>query len=317
VCGGRGRKVFPVSWGRVTRRFAVLPGLTAGLLAVLLIALPLKRPAGGPLAPDSPGFDLERLSDAELETLALDTLTKLNEKRGAGGLKGQPVREEFDPRRIYLGIENIRRLLPLGKRLTLRTLGGVLKTSGLSRERHLIASVRRVVFDASLGDAAAVSEDDLTTIRIGPGYAAYLTSDDEAMLVLGHELTHVAARGGRLQRFIEDVSRVARESAGLTLSEVQKEELACDYTGAEVLKRYIVIRPTSQAGGERFASAFGYRPRPERLARAWQDFCSSYNGDPDDEEHLSLTQTFRVLPRLNPELQTLITDDASSTRLCR
>lgn len=309
----------PVSWGEVTRRLAVLPGLTAGLLAGLLIVVPLKQLAGGPLGPRSasPGFDLERLSDAELETLALDALTRLNEKRGAAGLKGRPIREEFDPRQVYLGIENVRRLLPLGKRLTLQALGGVLKTSGLSRERRLIASVRRVVFDASLGDAAAVSEHDLTTIRVGPGYAAYLRSDDEAMLVLGHELTHVAARGGRLQRLIEEVSRVARESAELALSEVQKEELACDYTGAEVLKRYIVLRPTARADSERFTSAFGYRPRPERLASAWQDFCTSYDGDPDDEEHLSLAQTFRVLPRLNPELQTLITDDASSTRLCR
>lgn len=311
--------MFPVSWGKVTRRFAVLPGLTAGLLAGLLIAVPLKRLVGGPLGPgsDSPWVDLERLSDAQLETLALDALTRLNEKRGADGLKGQPPRKGFDPRQIYLGIENVRRLLPLGKRLTLQALGGVLKTSGLSRERHLIASVRRVVFDASLGDSAAVSEEDLSTIRIGPGYAAYLTSDDEAMLVLGHELTHVAARGGRLQRLIEDAGRVARQSAGLSLGEVQKEELACDYTGAEVLKRYIALRPTAQANDERFASAFGYRPRSERLALAWQDFCISYNGDPADEEHLSLAQTFRVLPKLNPNLQTLVTEEAIPTRLCR
>jgi hypothetical protein len=311
--------VFPVTWGKVIRRFAVLPGLTAGLLAGLLIGAPLKRLSGGPLVPrsDAPGADLGRLSDAELEALALDALTRLNEKGGAAGPKGGPVRGEFEPRQIYLGIENVRRLLPLAKRLTLQTLGGFLKSSGLSRERRLITSVRRVVFDASLGNAAEISERDLTTIRVGPGYAAYLTSDDEAMLVLGHELTHVAARGGRLQRLIEDVSRVASESAGLTLSEVQKEELACDYAGAEVLKRYIALRPTARAGDERFTSAFGFGPRPERLARAWQDFCISYNGDPFDEEHLSLTQTFRVLPRLNPELRTLIKDDAISTRLCR
>ena len=42
-----------------------------------------------------------------------------------------------------------------------------------------------------------------------------------------------------------------------------------------------------------------------------------YNGDPADEEHLSLAQTFRVLPRFDPEFKALITDEAISSRLCR
>lgn len=285
----------------------------------MFIAFPLRLPAGDPLGPesDSPGFDLERLSDAELETLALDALTKLNEKRGAAGLEGQPAREEFDPRQIRKGIENARRLLPLGKKLTLQALGFGLKTSALSREKRLIASVRRVVLDPGLGNAAGVWEGDLSTIRIGPGYTAYLTSDDETMLLLGHELTHVAARGGRLQALFEGAGRVARESAGLVLDEVQKEELACDLTGAEVLRRYMALRPTGRAGTERFSRAFGYKPRSERLAHAWQEFCMSYNADPADEEHLSLAHTFRLLPRLNPKLKALIPEDAISPRLCR
>ena len=310
--------MFPVPWANVMRRFAVVPGLTAGLLAGLLVAAQLKRLTGAPLGPksDSPRLELERLSDAELETLALDTLTKLNEKRGAAAFKGPPGGEEKNPRQIFLGIDNVRRLLPLGRRLTLQALGR-LKPSGLSRERRLIASVRRVVLDPSLGSAAAVSEDDLSTIRVGPGYAVYLTSDDEAVLLLGHELTHVAARGGRLESLIESVGRVARQSAELVLDPVQKEELACDFTGAEVLRRYIALRPTGRASAERFTRAFGYESRPERLARAWQDFCMSYNGDPDDEEHVSLAQTFRVLPRFDPEFKALIPDDALSSSLCR
>lgn len=300
-------------------RFAVLPGLTAGLLGGLLFATQLKRLSGAPLDAQAAAAhpDLERLSAAELETLALDAMTRLNEMRGAASLKVPTRGAAGDPRQIHLGIENVRRLLPLGKRLTLRTLGGALKTRGLSRERLLIEGVRRVVFDAGLGDSAGVSEDDLSTIRIGPGYAAYLTSDDEAVLLLGHELTHVAARGGRLQGFIEGVSRVARQSADLALDQVQKEELACDFAGAEVLRRYMALRPTGQAGAERFTRAFGYQPRSERLAHAWQDFCTSYNGDPADQEHLSLAQTFRVLPRLNPEFRPLIPDDVTSSRLCR
>lgn len=310
--------MFQVTWAKVMRRFAVLPGLTAGLLAGLLVAAPLKRLAGAPLIPkaDAPRLELERLSDAELETLALDALTKLKEKRGAAAFEDPPGREGKDPRQIHLGMDNVRRLLPLGKRLTLQALGR-LKTSGLSRESRLIASVRRVMIDPTLGDSAAVSEDDLSIIRVGPGYAAYLTSDDEALLLLGHELTHVAARGGRLQHFIEDAGRVARQSSELMLNGVQKEELACDLTGAEVLRRYIALRPTGRDGAERFTRAFGYEPHSERLARAWQDFCLSYNGDPADEEHPSLAQTFRVLPKFDPEFKALIPDDAISSRLCR
>ncbi|MET0621969.1 MAG: hypothetical protein ABW250_03215 [Pyrinomonadaceae bacterium] len=301
------------------RRFAILPGLTAGLLVGTLVAAQLKRLSSAPLdpRPDSSRLDLERLSDAELETLALDALTKLSEKRGAAPSKGSAGREGTEQRQIYLGLENARRLLPLGKKLTLRALAAGLKTGGLSRERRLIASVRRIVFDAGLGNSAAVSEDDLATIRVGPGYAPYLTSDDEAILLLGHELTHVAARGGRLQHFFEGVSRVASQSAGPPLGQIQKEELACDFAGAEVLRRYIALRPTGRASAERFARAFGYESRSERLAHAWQDFCLSYNGDPDDEEHVSLAQTLRLLPRLNPELKSMIPEDATSSRLCR
>jgi len=308
-----------VSWVKVMRRFAVLPGLTAGLLVGTLLTAQLKRLSGAPLDPQpaSSQFDLERLSAAELETLALDALTRLSEKRGGAPAQGSAGRVGTELRQIHLGMENVRRLLPLGKKLTLRALVAGLKTGRLSRERHLIASVRRVVFDAGLGNSAGVSEDDPTTIRVGPGYAAFLTSDDEAILLLGHELTHVAARGGRLQHLFEGVSRVASQSAELALDQVQNEELACDFTGAEVLRRYIALRPTGRASAERFASAFGYEPRSERLARAWQDFCMSYNGDPDDKEHLSLAQTFRLLPRLNPELKSLIPEDMTSSGLCR
>jgi hypothetical protein len=303
----------------MTRRFAVMPVLTAGLLAGMFIAVPLRLPAGGPPRPesDTTGLDLERLSDAELETLAFDALTRLSEKRGEVSFKGWPGRERDDPRQISKGVENVRRLLPLGKKLTLRALRFRLKTSALSREKRLIASVRRIVLDPGLGNAAGVWEGDLSTIRIGPGYTAYLTSDDEAMLLLGHELTHVAARGGRLRPLFEGAGRVARESAGLALDEVQKEELACDLIGAEVLRRYMALRPTGRASAERFSRAFGYKPRSERLALAWQDFCLTYNADPDDDEHLSLAHTLRLLPRLNPELKALIPEDAISPRLCR
>jgi hypothetical protein len=300
-------------------------GLSAGVLAGLSASPASALHASAPPAsiPDPARPDFARMSPAELETLALDVLATLSEKRGGEG-EGVPVagRGTWDEtgeslRQIHLGMKNLRRLLPLGKRLTLQALGDSLKTSRLSKERRLITNVRRVVLDPAIGNAACVDEDDLTVIRVGPDYAVYLTSDDDAMLLLGHELTHVAARAGRLKRLIESVSELAHRSADLTLDEEQREELACDFAGAQVLKRYIALHPTGERSAERFVRPFGYEPAPERLAAAWKDFCASYNGDPLDEVHLSWYQTLRVLSGLDPELKALIPDDATSTHLCR
>ena len=306
-------------------------GVSAGVLAGLSASPPSARLASAPPAsmPDPariPGParpDFARMSPAELETLALDVLATLSEKRGGAG-EGAPVagRGAWDQtgeglRHVHLGLKNLRRLLPLAKSLTLQALGDSLKTSRLSRERRLVASVRRVVLDPGLGNTAGVDENDLSVIHVGPDYAACLTSDDDAMLLLGHELTHVAARAGRLKRLIEGVSELARRSADLVLDGDQREELACDFVGAEVLKRYITLHPTGERSAERFVRPFGYQPPPERLAGAWKDFCASYNGDPLDEVHLSQYQTLRVLDGLDPELKALIPDDATSTQLCR
>lgn len=315
----------PEHWVKVLRRLVVLPGLSAGILTGLLVTVPPGRQASGPPdpKPDATAFDIARLSPAELEALALDVLTTLDEKReaaahdGPGAAMSSWEQEEGDLRQIHLGMNNLRRLLPLGKKLTLESLRDILKTPKLSREKRLIASVRRIVFDPRLGDSAEVWEEDLSVIHVGPVYAACLTSDDEAMLLLGHELTHVAARAGRLNGFIGSMNDTARQAADLELNEDQEEELACDFTGAEVLKRYISLHPTDETDAGRFSRAFGYEPHSERLARAWLDFCASYNGDPGDEEHLSQYQTLRVLPGLDAELKALIPDDAISTRLCR
>lgn len=310
----------------------LLIGILAGLSAVVLIglsaSLPLERRACAPpesleSKPDAARPDIARLSPAELETLALDALAALSEKRARAGIDGpgadgHPWDESGENlRRIRLGLKNLRRLLPLAKSLTLQVLGERLMTSRLLRERRLIASVRQIVFDPGMGNAAGVVEEDLSVIRVGPDYAVYLTSDDDAMLLLGHELTHVAARAGRLKPFIQSVSELARQSADLTLDGEQREELACDFTGAEVLKRYIALHPTGERSAERFSRPFGYQPTAERLANAWKEFCASYNGDPLDEVHLSWYQTMRVLPGLDPELKSLIPDDATAAQPCR
>ena len=310
---------------KALKRLMFLPGLVAGILAGLLITVLFHWQTSAPAVskPDPQPFDISRLSPAELETLAVDSLTALQEKKGPldshgfGTLDDSWNRPEDDPRQIHLGMRNARRLLPLAKKLTLESLKDRVRTANLLREKRLLSSVHYLVLDTHLSYSAEVWEDDLSVIHIGPDYAAHLTSDDETMLLLGHELTHVAVRAGRLNNFIESVNDVARAAANLELDEDQKEELACDFIGAQVLKRYIAIHSTDQANALRFARASGYEPLSERLAHAWQDFCASYNGVSPDAEHLSQDQTFRALLGLDPELKALIPDDAISTRLCR
>ena len=306
------------------RTRTLLSGLTVGILTGLLLTATLNRHSGAAPAPGptSTPFDVARLAPPELETLALEALSALRKQREADADK----RLEFvkyswdDPpneQQIRLGMRNARRLLPLVKKLTLESLGASLKTSGLSRERRLIAAVRHLVLDPRLGSSAEVREENLSVVHVGPEYAAYLTSDDEAVLMLGHELTHVAARAGRLNHFIRGVSEKAWRFASVEPRERQKEDLACDFIGAEALKRFIALHPTDEADAVRFSRVFGYETPSERLARAWEDFCASYEGDHGDEEHLGRNQTVRALLRLDPELRTLVPDDASSKRLCR
>jgi len=303
----------------------LLPGLMAGILIGMLMTAPLTRQASAPLHSESAQtpLDVARLSPAELETLALDVLTALNEKRGpAAAYESGAVKSVWNPpederRQIHLGLKNVRRLLPLARNLTQDALAGLVKTTNLFREKRLIAAVRRIVLDSSLSNAAGVREDDLSVIRVSPDYAAYLVSDDEAMLLLSHELTHVAVRTGRLNAFIEDVNEVAHSAARLELNEEQKEELACDFTGALVLKRYIALYPTDETGVQRFSRLFGYEPPRVRLALAWQNFCDSYNGAPPDDEHLSQDEILRALVGLDTELRALIPSDAISTAICR
>ena len=181
----------------------------------------------------------------------------------------------------------------------------------------MIASVNQVLLDRTMGNSAEVRDDSLSIIWIGPEYAIDLVSDDEALLLLSHELTHVAARAGRLNRFIDSVTTLAQESAGVEVKHRQKEELACDFTAAEVLKRFIANNPTSEPSSTRFSLAFGYETRSERLSRAWADFCASYRGDARDNDHLSQDHTLRSLIVLDQDLKAFVPDDALASRFCR
>lgn len=301
---------------------SILPGLIAGVIAGLLITAPVNWQTSAPANSNltSGPSDLDRMSPAELETLALKTLSTLREKRGfATGHEPDTARESWGQttdlrQQMHLGIENARRLLPLAKRLTLESLreaqiGERLKKSGLSREERLINGVEKIVLAQGLGDSAEILEDRLGEIRVGHDYALQLISDDEAMLLLSHELTHVAARGGRLDQLIENVAETTRLSAHVVPTTEQKEDLVCEFIGAQALKRFIALHPTEVRDAERFSRVFGYESPSERLARAWEDFCASYNYDPGDEEHLSQYQTIRALVGLDPELKALVPND--------
>ena len=311
------------------RLFSILPGLIAGLITALLITVPVNRQVSAPgdsnltLKPS----ELERLSPAELEALALETLSTLREKRGfAAGHEPDTAKVFWEQttnsrQQMHLGIENARRLLPLAKRLTLESLreaqiGERLKTSGLSREERLINGVKKIVLAPGLGDSAEIWDDRLTEIRVGHDYALNLISDDEAMLLLSHELTHVAARGGRLKQLIENVAETTRLSTNIEPTVEQKEDLVCEFIGAQALKRFIALEPTGVRDAERFSRVFGYESPSERLARAWEDFCASYNYDPGDGDHLSQNQTIRALVGLDPELKALVPNDPVFPPLC-
>ena len=312
------------------RPLSFLPGLLVGLLAGLLITVPQIRLSSAPsdAHPILRRAEIESLSADELETLALETLSTLGQKRQlnagsdhiAENSSGEKTTNYWP--QVQLGLKNIRRLLPLAKLLTLDALrtaqtDGHLKTSGLLKEKRLLQGVRKVVLGPELEGDAGVWDDRLWEIHIAADYAPALISDDEAIFVLGHELTHVAARSGRLGQFIDNVKETARLSADVEPTREQKEDLACDYIGAQVLKHFIMLYPTGQTEKERFSRITGLESSSQRLALAWEDFCASYNGIPGDEDHLGQAQTMRALVALDPELKSLVPDDALSSTICR
>jgi len=295
-----------------------LSALTVGMLLGMVIIAPLtgrsKENVERTAAAAKPS-DFADLPVPELAQLAGDVLAKLNDKSkllAPDTAVSESPDSNVNSLHIQMGIKNARRLLSLAKRLTLESLHERVKNPNLSKEAKLIASVKKVLLDPSLSDSAEVRSGDLTKIWVGPDYAAYLTSDDEAVLLLTHELTHVAARAGRLTAYIDRVNNTAHTD----LNDDQKEELACDFTAAEVLKRFIASHPTSEPNSLRFSLAFGYEPPAKRLTRAWADFCASYRGDARDDTHLSQDQTIRSLIMIDQDLKELVPDDALATRFC-
>lgn len=199
---------------------------------------------------------------------------------------------------VASGMDNVERLLPLARHLSLEALREQarqyrIKPSELELAERNINAVRRIVLDQELGDRAEVDDDVPEEIRIGAEYAEYLGNDEDAVLLLGHELTHAAARHDNLTGFVQQITANAEREAGVRPTEDQQEDLACDFIGAQVLKTYVRRHPSRESERERLARALDYE-----------------NGDePDaegDEEHLSERETLRAILALDPELRRLL-----------
>ena len=294
----------------------ILPGMVVGIaISLLLTGWGSSRTARlSNAAPPLSGVG--NLGFADTARLPKSTLSCLCDEAAAGARAGAPTEESVKQRSlsgvsaILAGIKNTRRLLSIATKLSIKALLEWGKQNGLparnlARAERKIKKVDRVVLDGELGDAAAVQDDRPREIRIGSGYAETLISDDEAVFLLAHELTHLAARTGGLDGLIESVSRRAT-AAGVETLDDQEEDLACDFIGAQVLKRFIDLYPTNEPKAERLLRTCGYELPSERLAHAWEAFCASYNGFTGDTHHLSQGLTVRALAGLDPELKAFV-----------
>jgi hypothetical protein len=166
--------------------------------------------------------------------------------------------------------------------------------SELRQAEDYINAVDSIVLDKDLGNLAEVDDDYPREIRIGPEYALYLSADEETILLLAHELTHVGAESEQLGPFIENIAKKSEALAGIYPTEDQEEDLACDFVGEQALEQYVTLYPSNSSPAERLAIGLG------------QDCISDNDGDDGDEEHLSDSATLQAIFALDPKLSKLI-----------
>lgn len=287
------------------RRFPALLLLFISCLLVILLPVAFHHLEGrspGNAAHNAKSHALGRHDLVEPNRAILHRLCEINRDR----FSDTPYSDEDlrkNDRRAWQqadsGINNAKRLLPLAKRLTLESLEGLaasyrIRTDELRQAQDNIRAVDTIVLDEQLGDTASVDDESPAEISVGPNYALYLNRDEEAILLLGHELTHVAAQGGNLSQFFNSVARTAETLARVHPTDDQKEDLGCDFIGEQVFKRFVRLHPARESIAERFSMAFGY-------------YCDLYEDEDDsDEEHLSQRDTLQALFGLDPELGRLI-----------
>src|SRR5581483_1066163 len=181
-------------------------------------------------------------------------------------------------KQVDSGIKRAQRLLPIAKRLVIDSLKSMPENFNLSADQIVQAQkniqiVNTIVLDKELGGTAEVKDDDPEVIHIGAGYALYLNTDEETILLLGHELTHVADFDGNLRSFVHTVAQIAEDNAGVHPGRSQRADLTCDFIGEKVVKRYIRLHPTKETVSVRFSHALDYN--------------CGYNIDDSDDEHMS------------------------------
>jgi len=239
---------------------------------------------------------LSRLDDATLSRLCEESQRHL-----VASSYSRWDLERNDPgawREVERGIKRTEVLLPIAKRMTLESLRHLaadfrIPADELRQAEGYINRIEKVVLDRELGNSAEVSEDFPAEIHIGPSFALDLTTDEDVALLLGHELTHVATWGEGLSQFIDSVAQGAQRAAGVYPTSAQREDLACDFIGEQVAKRFIRSHPTDEPAGQRFARLLDYN-------------CGSYSDEDSDEEHMSQSETLRALLGLDAELGRLI-----------
>lgn len=308
------------------RSFSLPAGVIAGTLIGLLIVGTHDRQItqpNNPVAAKITFSNVDDLSTDDIQALIMKALSRLAEQQGLTAdflaKSSQDPKElgAYSRKDVDQGVRNIQRLLPSVRDWTLEALREATVAYDLHprewpRVTRLVYRVRKVIRRHDLQSMAAVSDNRLSEILVDPAYAPYLKSDDEAVFVLAHELTHVAARSNELHRFIEGVAAKATRAAQVEPTEGQREDLACDLIGEMVLKRFIALTPTSESMSVRISSVVGYESPAQRFTRAWEDFCASYNGDPGDDDHLTQYQTIRALLALDPELKSMCQSSAIS-----
>ncbi|MEO5928539.1 MAG: hypothetical protein ABIR47_01285 [Candidatus Kapaibacterium sp.] len=197
--------------------------------------------------------------------------------------------------RLQLGMMNTKRLLARAKQLTLAAIHENAIRFGLadldlSNATAYINAVDTLILDPALGGLAEVDIEYPGQIRVGPEYAVDLDIDDEVILLLAHELTHVAARDEHFLPIIDSVAEVVRRMAGVQPTRDQVEDLTCDYIGEQALKQFVRESPGSESIGNRLSETLGYED--ER--------------DEGDEEHLDHEAMLKSWLALDPELGSLI-----------
>ncbi|MEO6392386.1 MAG: hypothetical protein ABIP75_11080 [Pyrinomonadaceae bacterium] len=195
------------------------------------------------------------------------------------------------------GAQRARRLLPLAKELTIKSLRAVATEYGFSQQiidqaALRVQAVTQVKADPDLRDNASVMMSNPRVINFGTIFLVGLPSEEGMISVLSHELTHIAdGRGGALAQLFARIGRRASTRVGLKINGQRSEELGCDLIGSTAVQS-LVERQTSSEETQR------------RYARAMEHNC--VDSDDTDDEHLSPRNTMRALLALNPSLARVV-----------